>query len=81
MHIHMYIRTYTHSYMHECIHSFTHSYIYIHVHTLIRTTMGPIELFVVPFSAPRLVDQRPWYVLSCLWDGLYKRPLAAKWKE
>ena len=32
---------------------------------------GPIELFLVPASAPRL-----WYVLSCLWDGAYKRTLA-----
>ena len=38
---------------------------------------GPIELFLVPASAPRLVQQRPWYVLSCLWDGAYKRTLAA----
>ena len=30
---------------------------------------GPIELFLVPASAP----QRPWYVLSCLWDGAYKK--------
>ena len=28
----------------------------------------PIELFLVPASAPRLVYQRPWYALSCLWD-------------
>ena len=35
------------------------------------------ELFLVPASAPRLVQQRPWYVLSCLWDGAYKRTLAA----
>ena len=33
----------------------------------------PIELFLVPSIAPRLVLQRPWYVLSCLWDGAYKR--------
>ena len=32
---------------------------------------GPIELFLVPASAPRLV-----YVLSCQWDGAYKRTLA-----
>ena len=38
---------------------------------------GPIELFLVPASAPRLVYQRLWYVLSCLWDGAYKRTLAA----
>ena len=30
------------------------------------------ELFFVPTSVPRLV-----YVLSCLWDGTYKRSLAA----
>ena len=42
---------------------------------------GPIELFLVPDSAPRLVYQRPWYVLSCLWDGAYKRTLAANRKE
>ena len=24
---------------------------------------------------PRLVLQRPWYVLSCLWDDTYKEPL------
>ena len=36
---------------------------------------GPIELFFVPDSAPRLVYQRPWYVLSCLWDGAYKKTL------
>ena len=42
---------------------------------------GPIDLFLVPASAPRLVYQRPWYVLSRLWDGAYKRTLAADWKE
>ena len=42
---------------------------------------GPIELFLVPASAPQLVKQRPWYVLSCLWDGAYKRTLAANRKE
>ena len=35
---------------------------------------GPIELFLVPASAPRLV-------LSCLWDGAYKITLAADQKE
>ena len=34
---------------------------------------GPIELFLVPASAPRLVQQRPCYVLSCLWDDAYKK--------
>ena len=42
---------------------------------------GPIELFLVPPSAPRLVYQRPWYVLSCLLDDAYKRTLAANRKE
>ena len=42
---------------------------------------GPIELFLVPASAPRQVQQRPWYVLSCLLDGPYKRTLAANRKE
>ena len=37
----------------------------------------PIELFLVPASDPRLV----WYVLSCLWDGAYKRTLAVNRKE
>ena len=37
---------------------------------------GPIELFLVPASAPQQVYQRPWYVLSCLLDGAYKRTLA-----
>ena len=42
---------------------------------------GPIELFLVPASAPRLVYQRPWYVLPCLWDDAYKKNLAANRKE
>ena len=37
--------------------------------------------FLVPTSAPRLVQQRPWYVLSCLWQGVYKRTLAANRKD
>ena len=36
---------------------------------------GPIELFLIP---PVLQD---WYVLSCLWDGVYKRTLAVNQKE
>ena len=27
------------------------------------------------------IEQRPWYVLSCLWDDAYKRTLAANRKE
>ena len=42
---------------------------------------GTNELFLVPASVPRLVQQRPWYVLSCLWDGAYKRTLAVNQKE
>ena len=42
---------------------------------------GPIELVVVPASAPQLVRQMSWYVLSCLWDGAYKRTLAVNRKE
>ena len=42
---------------------------------------GPIELFLIPASAPRLVQQRPLYVLSCLWDGAYKRTLAVNQKK
>ena len=40
---------------------------------------GPIELFLVPASAPWLVQQRLWYVLSCLWDDAFKRTLAANY--
>ena len=42
---------------------------------------GPIVLFLVPASSPRLVYQRLWYVLSCLWDDASKRTLAANRKE
>ena len=41
----------------------------------------PIELFLALASAPRLVQERPWYVLSCMWDDAYKRILAANRKE
>ena len=41
---------------------------------------GPIELFLVPASAPRVAYQRPWYVLSYLWDDAYKITLAANRK-
>ena len=50
---------------------------------------GPIELFLVPASAGMfifnndvsVINIHPWYVLSCLWDGAYKRTLAVKQKE
>ena len=38
-------------------------------------------LFLIPVSAPRLVYQRLWYVLSCLWGDAYKIPLAVNRKE
>ena len=38
---------------------------------------GPIKLFLDPASAPRLVLQRLWYVLFCLWDDAYKKNLVA----
>ena len=41
---------------------------------------GPIELFLVPASAPRLVYQQLWYVSSCLWDSAYKRTLTVNRK-
>ena len=42
---------------------------------------GPIKLFLILASAPQLVKQRPWYVLSCLWDDVYKITLAASQNE
>ena len=42
---------------------------------------GPIELFLVTASAARLIEQRSWYVLSCLWDDAYKRTLTARLKS
>ena len=37
--------------------------------------------FLIPASAARLVWKRLWYVLSRLWDGAYKRTIAANWRE
>ena len=39
---------------------------------------GPIELFLVPASAPLT---KAMYVLSCWWDDSYKRTLAPNQKE
>ena len=39
---------------------------------------GCIELFLFPAIA---LQQMLWYVLSCLWDGVSKRTLAANRKE
>ena len=41
---------------------------------------APIGVVFVQPRAPRLVKQRPCYVLSCLWDDVYKRTLAANRK-
>ena len=38
---------------------------------------GPNELLLLTANAPRLVKQRSWYLLSCLWGGTYKGSLAA----
>ena len=32
---------------------------------------GPIKLCFVPATAPQLVRQMSWYILSCLYDGAY----------
>ena len=39
---------------------------------------GPIEIYLVTASAPRLVSQRTWYVLSCLSNDADKRTLAVR---
>ena len=36
---------------------------------------GPFELFLVPASAPQLMQQRPWYVLSCFLSHYQSGPL------
>ena len=38
-----------------------------------------IQLFLVTVSV--LVYQKPWYVLSCMWDGAYERFVATNSKE
>ena len=40
-----------------------------------------LELFLVSASVTRLVYQRPWYVISCMWDGGYKITIAVNRKE
>ena len=37
---------------------------------------GTSELFLIPASAPQIIERRPWYVLSCLWNGAYKTSFA-----
>ena len=47
-------------------------------HRIDPSWSGPIELYLVPASAPQ---QKLWYVLSCLWDDAYKIMLACNRKE
>ena len=42
---------------------------------LISEVTGSILAYPVPAS--KMVQQMPWYVLSCPWDGAYKRILDA----
>ena len=42
---------------------------------------GPIELFLIPASAPRLVNKGCGICYHVLWDDAYKRILAANQKE
>ena len=42
-------------------------------------TLLPRSYISLP-SVPRLVQQRPWYLLSCVWNGAYKGTLAANGK-
>ena len=37
---------------------------------------GPIRLFPVLVGAPQVLHHKSSYILSCLWDGGYNRPLA-----
>ena len=46
-----------------------------------RTFIIIIIIVVVVVVVVVVVLQRLWYVLSCLWDGAYKRTLAANRKE
>ena len=73
----------TYDYSRKNSNLFIYSFIsaYIGVELIYSLTILPMELFLVPASAPRLVYQMPWYMLSCLWDGEYKRTLAANLKE
>ena len=63
-------------------------YIYIYILMVERPLMvrwvvgsiphgGPIELFLVPASSPTFGVTKVVYALSCLWNGAYKRTLAA----
>ena len=39
--------------------------------------MGPMidSSWWIHFSFQPVLHDRPWYVLSCMWDGAYKRSL------
>ena len=42
---------------------------------------GPIELILIPASTQRLVVTKAVVCVMQLWDGAYKRTLAANWKD
>ena len=60
--------------------SFLFAEVSLNIHSYLVQASWHLK-FLVPASAQRLVYQRPWYVLSCMWDGAYKRTLAANRKE
>ena len=67
MHVSMYVLC-----MYVCM------YVCMHAWTYIDPSLGgPMKLFLVPASDP----QRPWYVVFCLWDGVYKRTLAVNRRD
>ena len=53
----------------------TRGYLILNAHGAMDHRIDPSlmidQLFLVPASARRLVKQRPWHVLFCLWDGAY----------
>ena len=71
MHVCMYVLMYV-CIMYICL------YVCMHAWTYIDPSLGgPMELFLVPASDL----QRPWYVVFCLWDGVYKRTLAVNRRD
>ena len=48
---------------------------------LVGSSLRGAEHFGFPPSAPRLGNQRPWYVQPCLCDWAYKRSRATYQKE
>ena len=57
----------------------THACTHIHAHT--HTLVDPLSYFSLQPVLHDWCNQRPWYVLSRLWDDAYKRTLAANRKE